>query len=346
MPALHTRKKRLSRRLRKKLYRILTTLNEYDFSKLRPLGIFFGIALLLGALCLLPTTRTDNQGSPETLYGEYLADAVRTAVAEDSTSSEDTVDIVALFLPDEAVSSFSSGTASAGMLSETLASDSLYSIYLTGEELYALAESAVAFPSALKDTTVFLSGLSYTYHPFRLPMNRIIKLTLADGTSVAKDDSTLYRVIGGDELFPLFQYLSYRSQGIMRIFPKNRSGVLLSAYEEALLTKEQLPLSLGMAVAYSSNTAERRVTSYAPSKADSASVVTKLGGFNLMTLIQCPNHITLYVSLLFIMFITLLRYCIPRIRRVIIWIRIYAIHRRKRGHVTYRSKKSYYRKAS
>lgn len=344
----HKKRKKWIRRIKKRLYFFLLALNSYDFKRLRPYLSVAAAMIVFGLFCLLPVTKTDNRGSNETALGESLAHAIRFTVAKDSTTADETVDVVALFLSTEALDSYAQDKArfrknidpEATALHSPMThakNTSLYSFYLTGKELYALAESAVAFPSSLKNTSLYLSGLSYSYHPFRLPLNRITALTLADGTPIARDHSRLYRVIGEDAVFPLFQYLANRSQGIMRIFPKNRSGVLLSAYEEALLTKEQLPLSLTSAIAYSSKNAERRVTSYSLEP----SVVTKLGGLNPRVLFRSPNSITLYIAVLLVVFLSLLTYCIPQIRRVIIWIRIAAIHRRKRGRTIWSRKKDF-----
>lgn len=325
------KRSRLSRRFRKGLIRFLTALNEIDFSFLRPVGMITAAALFITVFCLLPVSRTDNTGSPETAYGEELAMAIRNAVSCHSTDSGQAADVVALFLPSQLTGALSTGAA------ETLFSGKpLYSFYLTGRELSALAESAVSFPSANPDSALFLSGLNYSYHPLRLPMNRITEISFTDGTKILPEGA-LYRVITTDEIFPLLQYLSYRSQKIMHVSPKDANGVLLSAYEEALLTTEQLPLSVESSLHYAS--LERRISSDMP-----ASTVTKLGGFNLITLFSHPNRMALYISLLAVLFLALLAYCIPRIRRVQLWIRIYAIHRRKRGHIFYR-RRGFFRKA-
>ena len=321
MSHYHRKKRRLSRRFRKKLYRILTVLNEFDFRRLRPLGIMLCAALAIFLLCLLPTSKTDNLGSPEVRYGEYLAEGIRRmADFNGKTASYDTIDVVALFLSGEDIAAFSSGST----IPSADTSKPLYSIYVTGEELYALAEGAVALFSAFPDTILFLSGLSYTYHPLRLPLNRITNLVFADGSEIAKGNNILYHVVATEELFSLLRSLAHRSQGIMTISPKDRDGVLLSDYSHALLDTEGNLSSLDTAA----------------SDSTAVSVVTKLSGLNLITLLEQPNLITLYIVLLFLAFIVLLFYCIPRMKRVRLWIRIYAIRRRKRGYVIFKGKTS------
>lgn len=336
MPHHHTQKKRLSRRFRKKLYRILTALNDFDFRRLCPLGIVFCAVFVLVLLCLLPTSRTDNLGSPEALCGEYLAESIRRTVScSESTSSENgayAADVVALFLSGEEIAAFSSGDTAPSF--DVCTKKPLYSIYVTGEELYALAEGAVALFSAVPDTTIFLSGLSYTYHPLRLPLNRILELTFSDGSEVAKENDTLYHIISTEELFLLLHSLAYRSQGIMKVSPKDRNGILLSDYSNALLGTEGNPSFPDTAL----SAVLSKEQAPALSEAASVSVVTRLGGWNLITLLEQPNRIALYIALLLLAFIALLCYCIPRIRRVYLWIRIYAIHRRKRGYAAYQRK--------
>lgn len=318
----HT-KKRLSRRLRKKLIHIFTALNEFNFRRLLPFGAMLCATLVLVLLCLLPTSKTDNLNSAEAYLGEFLAGCIRSVAATDENNASGD-DIVALFLSKSEIAAFSADNAAA--VTEAALQKPLYDIYVTSRELYALAESAVSFPSALSGTTVFLSGLSYSYHPLRLPMNRITALSFADGRKVEKEKDVLHRIIATEELFSLLDSVADRSLGIMKISPKDRNGVPLSDYKNTLLVlQKDLPYQKTSAT---------------------VSVVTKLGGLNLLTLLEQPNWITLYVILLFLGFITLLAYCIPRIRRVRLWIRIHAIHRRKRGYTTHRRKKNYYRKAS
>ncbi len=322
MSQRHT-KRRFSRHLRKKLIYILTALNKFDFHRLLPFGIILCASIILLLLCLLPTSRTDNSGSPEARLGEYLAGCIRSAAAAEKSDAI-RPDIVALFLSKDEIAAFSSDNTSTVL--DAAMQKPFYSIYITGKELYALAESAVSFSSALSGTTVFLSGLNYSYHPLRLPMNRIMALSFSDGRTAEKESDVLYCVITTEELFSLLESVSHRSLGIMKISPKDQNGTPLSDYKTAMFV-----LPAGQPY----------------QKASSAvSVVTKLGGFNLLTLLEQPNWITLYVLLLFVGFVALLSYCIPRIRRVRLWIRIHAIHRRKRGYTARRRKKNYYRKAS
>lgn len=198
-------------------------------------------------------------------------------------------------------------------LPETAASQEFYDIYLTGDELKFFAEGAVSFSAGELPAFLF-GGLAYTYYPLRLPLNRITSLRLSDGRIVEPDK--LYHVVGSAEMFSLFETISYRSQGLVRIQPKAADGT-------ALLSSEPLsPLSL-----HSKKT--EAVTSSLTAS------VQRITGFNLVALLRQPNRITLYIAALLISFCVLLSYSIPRIRRVRIWLRIHAIRLRKRASRTY-----------
>lgn len=306
-------KKQIKRYIRRKLYRFFSALNEIHFSFSRPVILGTAILLLLVICCFLPTT---HSVAPETegKLAASLSASIRTSIAQSSPADSNSIDVVALFLPKD----FSEAESS-----DYFQQASLYSIYLTGTELSYLAESTVSFQNELDTTVLTLDGLQYSYHPLRLPLNRITKLSFSNQSEI--DANRLYRVVGTKELFSLFRYLSYRSQGLMKIAPKDSTGALLSDYEIALTTADLQPITLA---AISSFTAKMTETTAASTAEIS---VTRLGGFNLITLLKHPNQTTLYFVLLSLLFVLLLWFCVPRIKRVRLWIRIHAIRRRKRA---------------
>lgn len=310
--------KRLKRRFKKKVYNFLVTLNEVDFSKFRPVCYLLLIAAMLLALAKLPTAETTNSGSAQTTYGTELANSVRTAI---SAQENTPVNVVALFLPAE---------ASSEAFTSTLEEETLYSFYLTGKELSYLAEGAITTMS--KDSSLYLDGLCFTYHKNRLPFNRVTELTTVAGEEITSN--LLYHVVSTEDIFALFHYISYRSLGIMNIYPKDAAGVLLSDYQQVVLTETGTPLTVGTAVTFAART--RTITDSTPS------VVTMQSGFNLINLVKEPNKITICVAALFFALIALIWYIVPRMNRIRVWFRIYRIRSRKRStHTLYGLGKRY-----
>ena len=287
--------KRLKRRFKKKLYRFLVALNDFDFGRLRPACYLLLIAGILLAWAKLPTKESTNTADAQIAAGATLSAGIRTTVSQ---AINHPVDVVALFLPQEADSK-----------------ETLYSFYLTGKELSYLAEGAIT--TVTKENSLYLDGLNFTYHKNRLPFNRVTALTTASGTEIAAN--TLYHVVSTEDIFALFHYISYRSIGIMNVYPKDATGALLSDYQKVILSEAGAPLTV-----YNTALAEHTATAV-------PSLVTTQRGFNLFNLIKEPNRITLCVIALFIALLALIWYIVPRMNRIRVWFRIYRIRSRKRS---------------
>lgn len=295
--------KRLKRRFKKKLYHFLLALNEFDFGRLRPLCYLLLLGGILLAWAKLPTGETHVVGHTKEAA---LASSLRHAMAEQTGH---TVDVVALFIPPEEA------------IRETL-----YSFYLTGTELSYLAEGAAATFS--KDNSLYLDGLNFTYHKNRLPFNRVTALSTLSGEEII--NSNLYHIISTEDIFALFHYISYRSIGIMNVYPKDVTGSLLSDYQEVILTETGTPFTMQAALDYA------KASGTAPAVVSNAeSTVIMQRGFNLIDLIKEPNRITICICALFVAFFALLWYIVPRINRIRIWFRIYRIRSRKRSTRTF-----------
>lgn len=303
-------------KFKKKLYHFLLDLNDRKFRKYRPLVFLIVLAGIFLVLSKLPTTETIQPDSAETFYGADIAAAIRSTTPQHGTPA---ADIVALFLPNDISSTESSA----------LSEEALYSFYLTGEELSYLAEGAVL---SSKDTTLYLDGLNYTYHKNRLPFDRITALSTSSGVELL--DNALYHVISTEEIFSLLHYISYRSIGIMTIYPKDMTGTPLSDYQKILLTESSEPLTIRASLALTSSASN--TTTAVPS------VITVQSGFNIIALLKAPNQITLCILVLLLTLCILLGYILPRLRRIGVWFRIYRIRRKKRSsHTLYHMKKRY-----
>ena len=291
--------KRLKRKFKKKLYRFLVALNDFDFGRLRPACYLLLIAGILLAWAKLPTKETNNTANEWTLAGAETSAGIRTTITDQTDSP---VDIVALFL-------------SKDITPQVQSNETLYSFYLTGRELSYLAEGAVT--TVTKENSLYLDGLNFTYHKNRLPFNRVTALSTASGSEVLPN--ALYHIVSTEDIFALFHYISYRSIGIMEIYPKDASGSLLSDYQKIILTEAGTPLTLQSACT-------------APAAASiNHSVVTMQSGFNLIKLIKEPNRITICVVALFIALMALIWYIVPRMNRIRVWFRIYRIRSKKRS---------------
>ena len=295
--------KRLKRKFKKKLYHFLVAVNDFDFGRLRPACYLLLIAGILLAWAKLPTKEVTNAAGAQILTGAQTSAGIRTAVTEQTGNP---VDVVALFL---------TKNASEQTLSGTQTVETLYSFYLTGKELSYLAEGAVT--TVTKENSLYLDGLNFTYHKNRLPFNRVTALSTASGTEVSSN--TLYHVVSTEDIFALFHYISYRSIGIMDVYPKDASGALLSDYQEIILTEAGAPLTV------------QSVLTAPVTASVNSSVVTTQSGFNLIQLIKEPNRITICVIALFIALLALIWYIVPRMNRIRVWFRIYRIRSRKRS---------------
>ena len=309
--------KRYKRKFKKKLYHFLLALNNIDFSRLRPVFYLLIITGILLAWAKLPTKETNNAFSEQATTAGQLASSIRSALAVQNTAQ---ADVVALFLPQDAEKE----------TANSLSGETLYSFYLTGKELSYLAEGAITTIS--KDNNLYLDGLNFTYHKNRLPFNRVTALSTSSGLEVT--DNQLYHIVSTEDIFALFHYISYRSIGIMNIYPKDAAGALLSDYQKVVLTKAGTPFTIQTALGYGSRSAAATTSD--------TSVVTMQHGFNLIDLIKEPNRITLCVCALVIAFLALLWYIVPRMHRIRIWFRIYRIRSRKRStHTLYGLRKRF-----
>ena len=268
---------------------------------------------LLGLLFLftkLPTSETVCTNTATAAYGADVAASIRVTAPIQNNSA---IDVVALFLPANLTDSEVS----------TFAKEKLYSFYLTGQELYYMAEGVV---STSNYATLYLDGLHYTYHRNRLPFDRILSISATSGETLSED--TLYHIVSTDDIFTLFETISYRSLGIMNLIPKDSIGTPVSDLQNLLLLQDTTPFCINNSfiVTVSSNSTSNRIPS----------IVTMQDGYNLIALISSPNQVTLCVLVLLITLVILLWYIVPRIRRIRVWFRIYLIRRKKRSSRTFR----------
>ena len=115
----------------------------------------------------------------------------------------------------------------------------LVSVYLTGKELWALCEVDASISDIMQDARLYLSGISYTFNPHRLFLNRVTDVYLlhSDGTKTAPEDDKLYRIVGGLYSTQMLGSVKDKSFGLLSIVPKDKNGNPITDFEKQILTK-------------------------------------------------------------------------------------------------------------
>jgi 2',3'-cyclic-nucleotide 2'-phosphodiesterase (5'-nucleotidase family) len=113
----------------------------------------------------------------------------------------------------------------------------LVNIYLTGKELKTVAEIDASVSTLMKEARLYMSGLSYTYNPRRLLLNRVTKVRLInpDGSLSELDNNKLYRVIGGLYSCQMLGAVEAHSFGLLKVLPKDENGKPITDFEEHII---------------------------------------------------------------------------------------------------------------
>jgi len=113
----------------------------------------------------------------------------------------------------------------------------LVSIYLTGKELKTAAEIDASISTLMIEARLYMSGLSYTYNPNRLLLNRVTKVNIMspDGTMSELNDKELYRVIGGLYSCQMLGAVEAQSFGLLKVTPKDKDGNPITDFEKHIV---------------------------------------------------------------------------------------------------------------
>ena len=113
----------------------------------------------------------------------------------------------------------------------------LVSIYLTGSELKTVAEIDISVSMLMSEARLYMSGLSYTYNPHRLILNRVTgtRLIDPDGRALEIDNNKLYRVIGGLYSCQMLGAVEAKSFGLLKVTPKDSNGEPIADFEEHIV---------------------------------------------------------------------------------------------------------------
>ena len=118
----------------------------------------------------------------------------------------------------------------------------LVNIFLTGKELKTVAEIDISISTLMLEARLYISGLSYSYNPSRLLLNRVTETRLMDpglmnpeGSFSKLDDKKLYRVVGGLYSCQMLGAVEAKSLGLLKITPKDENGNPIVDFEEHLI---------------------------------------------------------------------------------------------------------------
>jgi hypothetical protein len=89
----------------------------------------------------------------------------------------------------------------------------------------------------MQEARLYMSGLSYTYNPHRLLLNRVTKVRLmeTDGSVSELDNNKLYRVIGGLYSCQMLGAVEAESMGLLKVLPKDQNGKPITDFEEHIV---------------------------------------------------------------------------------------------------------------
>lgn len=127
----------------------------------------------------------------------------------------------------------------------------LISIYLTGEELKTAAEVDASISPMMNTAQLYMSGLSYTFNPNRLILNRITEVSLMDmeGNREELLDDKLYRVVADLYSGQMLGAVTDQSFGILSITPKDALGNPVEDMEDFIVHNNGQEVKAWLAVA-------------------------------------------------------------------------------------------------
>ncbi|NLZ83387.1 MAG: bifunctional metallophosphatase/5'-nucleotidase [Clostridiales bacterium] len=113
----------------------------------------------------------------------------------------------------------------------------LASVYLTGKELKTVAEVDASITPIMASAQLYTTGLTYTYNPNRVILNRAIdvKLVSEDGNFIEIDDDKLYRVVADIYSAQMLGAVMDKSKGILSIIPKDSEGNKIEDFSQAIV---------------------------------------------------------------------------------------------------------------
>lgn len=117
----------------------------------------------------------------------------------------------------------------------------LVTFYLTGDEIRQTLElEATIAPIMLGDAHLQVSGITFTFNPYRVPFNRVTSVSLleADGSEKPLDPQMQYRVATDYWALEALETVNESAYGMLKIIPKDRNGESITELEETILDSD------------------------------------------------------------------------------------------------------------
>lgn len=113
----------------------------------------------------------------------------------------------------------------------------LVSVYLTGRELYDLAEVDASVSSLMDGTHLYPSGGGWEYKTNRLLLSRVYDAWLYDenGEKKAIEEDRLYRVVADLYSGQMLGAVKSKSFGLLSLEPKDRNGQIIADFEQHII---------------------------------------------------------------------------------------------------------------
>ncbi len=191
--------------------------------------------------------------------------------------------------------------SSLGIGEDGLSGYPLVSVYLTGAELKTVAEVDASVSLLMRSAQLYSSGLSYSFNPKRLLLNRVTDVFLTDENGVRNeiDDEKLYRVVAGMYSAQMLGTVEGKSFGLLKLAPKGRDGVVITDFTKHIITdKNNAEVKEWYALAsYLGSFPEVNEVSVIPDEyaaAQGRKVIQESG--NLRELLKNPNKIFFIVT--------------------------------------------------
>ena len=114
----------------------------------------------------------------------------------------------------------------------------LIAFYVSGKEIKDILEvhTSVA-PCGKEDVYLQVSGVKFTYNPYRVTLDRVTSVSVADEKGEYKplDPKKLYRICASIYAAEIIKNVSNASYGILDIEPKDKNGRLLPDLKSAII---------------------------------------------------------------------------------------------------------------
>ncbi len=184
----------------------------------------------------------DVQG--EDTLGNLISDSYIYAVKRAEGDAYEKIDVAVLpagvvrgsFGEGEITAADAFNVSSLGIGADGIPGYPLVSLYLTGAELKTMAEVDISISEIMSPARLYISGLTYTYNPNRLFLNRVTDVKLVTETGIEEiDDSALYRIVGGLYSCQMLGTVENKSFGLLSIIPKDKNGEPITDFEQHII---------------------------------------------------------------------------------------------------------------